>query len=167
MMTGRSRFALLMVLATLAAVAPAFAESDHVSVGHDVTVADGDSADDVVCVLCTVRVHGEVKGDVVAILGNVLVDSGRSIAGDVVTVGGDTSLASGAAVHGDLIVVAGDLDSAPGASVSGDRNVVSGRGWLLLPLAPFLILSGMIWLAVWLVRRSRYRFPVYPQGRGF
>jgi len=151
----------------MVAAAPAFAEADHVSVAHDVTIADGDTADDVVCVLCNVRVHGEVKGDVVAILGNVFVDSGRSVAGDVVTVGGDASMASGAAVKGDVVVIAGDLEAAPGASVSGDRNVVSGRGWLLLPLAPFLILTGVIWLAVWLVRRSRYRFPVYPQGRGF
>jgi predicted acyltransferase (DUF342 family) len=166
-MTGIYRLALLLVLAGMALAAPAFAEADHVSVGHDVTVADGESADDVVCVLCSVRVHGEVKGDVVAILGSVSVDSGRAIAGDVVTVGGDTSLGSGAAVNGDLVVVAGDLESAPGATVSGDRSVVSGRGWLLLPLAPLLILAGVIWLIVWMIRRRRYTFPMYPQGRGF
>jgi len=166
-MMGVSRFALLLVLAGVASTAPVYAESDHVSVGHDLTVADGETADDLVCVLCSVRVHGEVKGDVVAILGSVSVDSGRSIAGDVVTVGGDTSLGRGSAVNGDLVVVAGDLNSGQGASVGGDRSVVSGRGWLLLPLAPLLVLAGVIWLIVWMVRRGRYRFPMYPQGRGF
>jgi predicted acyltransferase (DUF342 family) len=166
-MTVISRFALLAVLVGVAMAAPAFAESDHVSVGNDVTVADGETADDVVCVLCSVRVHGAVKGDVVAIMGSVSVDSGRSIAGDVVTVGGDTSLGSGAAVHGNLVVVAGDLQTGQGASVWGDRSVVSGRGWLLVPLAPFLVLAGVIWLIVWMVRRRRYTFPMYPHGRGF
>jgi len=166
-MKGIYRFALLLVLAGMAAAPPAFAEADHISVGHDVTVADGDSADDVVCVLCSVRVRGEVKGDVVAVLGNVSVDSGRAVRGDVVTVGGYTSLGSGAVVNGDLVVVGGDLESGEGATVSGDRNIVSGRGWLLLPFAPLLVLAGVIWLIVWMVRRRRYTFPMYPQGRGF
>jgi hypothetical protein len=26
---------------------------------------------------------------------------------------------------------------------------------------------GVIWLIVHLVRRNRYQFPAYPQGRGF
>jgi hypothetical protein len=40
---------------------------------------------------------------------------------------------------------------------------VVGTGILLLPV---LFLVGIIWLIVYLVRRNRYSFPVYPQGQG-
>jgi len=33
--------------------------------------------------------------------------------------------------------------------------------------APLLILIGLIWLIVYIVRRNRYQFPAYPQGRGY
>jgi hypothetical protein len=163
---GISRLVLLFVLAGVLAAAPLFAESDHVSIGHDITVSDGAPLQDVVCVFCSIRVHGEVNGDVVAVLGDVSVDRGRSIAGDLVAVGGNVSLANDAAIDGDLSIVGGHLETAQGASVHGDSSVMDGRGWLLLPLAPLLVLAGVIWLIVWLVRRSRYRVPVYPQGRG-
>jgi hypothetical protein len=51
--------------------------------------------------------------------------------------------------------------------IHGSRMVLPGKLWLLVPLAPLLILIGIIWLIVYLVRRNRYRYPVYPQGRGF
>ena len=47
------------------------------------------------------------------------------------------------------------------------QTVLPGRFWLLVPFAPLLIVIGIIWLIVYLVRRNRYRFPVYPNGRGF
>jgi hypothetical protein len=166
-MAGSLRFALLMLLTGLFTARPALANEDRVSIAHDITVTDGTTMGDVVCLLCNVRVHGVVQGDVVAVLGSVTVDSERSISGDLVTVGGDVSLGGDASVHGDVAVVAGDLETAPGASVGGDRSVIGGRGWLLFAFAPLLIFAGIIWLIVWLVRRSRYRFPMYPQGRGF
>jgi hypothetical protein len=163
-----------IVISTIAALgtaafaaAPAFASEDRVSIGNDVVVADGAETNDVVCILCSVRVHGTVQGDVVAILGSVAVDESRSISGDVVAVGGDVALGSNANVNGDVAVVAGDLQRGPDASVHGDTNVEAGRGWLLLPLAPILILIGIVWLIVWFAGRRRYTFPVYPQGRGF
>jgi hypothetical protein len=125
------------------AAAPAFASEDRVSIGNDVVVADGTAMHDVVCILCSVRVHGTVEGDVVTVLGSVAV------------------------VNGDVAVVAGDLQRGADASVHGDTNVEAGRGWLLLPFAPILILIGIVWLIVWFAGRRRYTFPVYPQGRGF
>ena len=49
----------------------------------------------------------------------------------------------------------------------GRRTVLPSKIWLLLPFAPLLILIGLIWLIVYLVRRNRYQFPAYPQGRRF
>jgi predicted acyltransferase (DUF342 family) len=165
-MTGFCRSLILATLGVLVTASPAFASDDRVSMGHDITIAADSSANDLVCIFCSVRVHGEVQGDVVAILGSVTIDPQRSISGDVVSVGGDVSLGSQAEISGDLSVVGGDLNLGPDAVVHGDRSIESGRGWLLLPFVPLLFFIGFIWLIVYLVRRNRYVFPAYPQGRG-
>jgi hypothetical protein len=156
---------LLFLLTTL----PAFARShdDRASVGNDITVGEGETAGDVACVFCVVHVHGDVKGDVAVLFGKVQVDPGRSISGDVAALGADLNLGEGAIVGGDVALAAGDANLAPGAMVHGSSTVLPGRIWLLLPFAPLLILIGLIWLIVYIVRRNRYQFPVYPQGRGF
>lgn len=160
---GAALFGLL--LATCGAVS-AHASTDRVSIGKDIAVSEGDSASDIVCVFCNVVVHGNVSGGVVAVLGGVNIDPSQSVSGDMVVIGGDVNLATGASVQGDLVVVGGDLNLAPEAAVHGDREVFAGRFWLLLPFAPFLIVFGFVWLAIWLIRRNTYRFPVYPYGRG-
>jgi hypothetical protein len=153
----------------LATTLPCFARSanDHATVGGDITIADGETAGDIACVFCTVRVHGEVRGDVAVLFGRVEVDAGRRIAGDVASFGGDMELGPDATVGGDVALLAGDVKTGPGAMVHGSSTVLPGRIWLLLPLAPVLILIGVIWLIVYLVRRNRYQFPAYPRGRGF
>jgi hypothetical protein len=155
----------LLVSVTL----PAFArsEDDHASFGKDITIAEGETASDVACVFCDVHVHGDIRGDVAVLFGKVEVDPGRSISGDVATLGADLNLGPGATVGGDLAMAAGDVNAAPGAMVHGSSMVLPSRMWLLLPFAPLLILIGLIWLIVYLVRRNRYQFPAYPQGRGF
>ncbi len=161
---------LLAVALSLTILAPltAFAKSDNdrVSIGSDVTIAEGDTVGDVVCIFCSVHVHGDITGDAVAILGSLAVDSGHKINGDVVVIGGDLSLAEGAEIGGDVSVIAGDANLAQGAAIHGSQTVLPGRLWLLVPFAPLLILIGIIWLIVYFVRRRRYQFPVYPQGRG-
>jgi hypothetical protein len=155
----------LLVFVTL----PAFARSteDRAGFGNDITIAEGETAGDVACMFCDVHVHGDVKGDVAVMFGKVDVDPGRSIAGDVATLGADLNLGPGATVGGDLAIAAGDVNTGPGAMVHGSSTVLPGRMWLLLPFLPLLFLIGLIWLIVYLVRRNRYQFPVYPQGRGF
>lgn len=117
--------------------------------------------------MCSIKVHGEVRGDVVTLLGNVIIDEGRSISGDVATVGGDVSIGDGGDIHGDVAVVGGYLNKGSGVTIGGDSKVMAGKGWLLVPFAPLLIFLGLVWLIVWLATRRRYRFPMYPQGRGF
>jgi hypothetical protein len=160
---------LLAVVLLLFITVPAFARSseDHVSFGNDITIAEGETASDIACMFCDVHVHGDVRGDVAVMFGKVEVDPGRSISGDVATLGADLNLGPGARVGGDLAMAAGDVNAAPGAMVHGSSMVLPGRIWLLLPFAPLLIVIGLIWLVVYLVRRNRYQFPVYPQGRGF
>jgi hypothetical protein len=152
----------------LAAVAPSFAraDQDRVSFGSDITVGEGESVADIACAFCSVRVHGTVKGDVAILFGSITVDSNQAVSGDVAILGGDLDLREEAEVGGDVAIAAGSANLAPGASIHGDRMVLPGRLWLLLPFAPFLIVIGVVWLIVYVVRRNRYQYPVYPpQGR--
>jgi hypothetical protein len=161
---------LLVVAALLLSSAvPAFARSteDRAGFGNDITIAEGETAGDVACVFCTVRVHGDVRGDLAVLFGKVEVDAGRNISGDVATLGADLDLGPGAMVGGDLAIAAGDANLAPGAMVHGSSMVLPGKMWLLLPFAPLMILVGLIWLVVYIVRRNRYQFPAYPHGRGY
>ena len=123
---------------------PAFAKgsgNDRVSIGSEITVAEGETAGDLVCVFCSIRVHGDVSGDVVAILGSVTVDAGRGIHGDIAVIGGDLDLGEGASIGGDVSVVAGDANLASGATIHGSRTIFPGRFWLLLPLIHFVLLG--------------------------
>ena len=160
-------FALLLVASAAGRQAWASSGEDRVTFGSDVTVAEGETAGDIVCAFCSVHVHGQVNGDIAVLFGRVAVDEGQKISGDVATLGADLNLGEGAAVDGDVAIAAGQANLAPGAVIHGDRMVLSGHGWLLVPLAPLLILAGLIWLIVWIVRRNRYRSLAYPTGRRF
>jgi hypothetical protein len=157
------------VVLLLAATLPAFAKSDNdrASFGSDITVAEGETAGDIACMFCDVRIHGNVKGDIAVMFGRVEVDPGHSISGDVAALGADLVLGEGATIGGDVALAAGDANVGEGAMIHGSRMVLPSRLWLLLPFAPFLILIGVIWLIVYIVQRNRYQFPAYPQGRGF
>jgi hypothetical protein len=160
---------LVLVFAVVSLSLPAFARSsdDRASVGSDITIAEGQTVGDVACAFCSVRVHGEVKGDVAVVFGDITVDAGKSVGGDVAVLGGDLELGAGSQVRGDVAIAAGEVMAGDGAEIHGSRSVASSKIWLLLPFVPLLVVIGLIWLIVWLVRRNRYQFPVYPQGRRF
>ena len=160
---------LLAVGLLLVSALPAHARSDNdrASVGGDITIAEGETAGDVACLFCSVRVHGDVNGDVAVMFGRIDVDPGHKVRGDLAALGGDLNLGEGATVGGDVAIAGGDANLASGAMIHGSRTVLPNRMWLLLPFAPLLILIGLIWLIVYFVRRNRYQFPAYPRGRGF
>ncbi len=158
-------------LLLLVCSSPAFARSsaDRASVGGDITVGEGETSGDVACAFCSVRIHGSVRGDVAVLFGSVTVDDGQSVSGDVAILGGDLNLSEGSQVGGDLAIAAGRANVAPGATVHGTRSVLPGKLWLLVPFLPLLILIGIVWLVVWLIRRNRYPppgYPGYPVGPG-
>ncbi len=159
---------LLAVGLFLVSALPALAKGteDRASVGNDITIAEGETAGDIACLFCAVHVHGDVRGDVAVMFGKIEVDPGRKVGGDLAALGADLNLGEGATVGGDVAIAAGDANLAPGAMIHGSRMVLPDRIWLLLPFAPLLIFIGLIWLVVYLVRRSRYQFPAYPRGRG-
>jgi len=77
---------------------------------------------DVVAFRGTVTVEGEVEGDVVAIFGNVELDSSAYVDGEVVSVGGKVFREDGAYVSGDMVQT-----SLTGVKVDdGERHVSAG-----------------------------------------
>ena len=160
------------LLVLLASSGSAFAKghsegNDRVSFGSDITISEGESAGDIVCFFCSVKVHGDVGGDTVVFFGNLTVDSGRKIGGDVAIFGGDLNLSEEAVAGGDVSVIAGNANLAQNAVIHGSRTVMQGTFWLLVPFIPLLVLIGIIWLIVRLFRRNRYRYPVYPPGTSY
>jgi hypothetical protein len=148
---------------------PAFAKhgnnsSDRASFGTDITISEGEEAGDIACAFCSVTVRGDVKGDVAVLFGSVSVDPGHKIGGDVAIMGGDLNLGEEAVTHGDVAILAGNANLAPSATIHGSRSILPGAIWLLIPFAPLLILIGIIWLVIHLIRRNRYRYPMYPPG---
>ncbi|MBN2009183.1 BamA/TamA family outer membrane protein [candidate division KSB1 bacterium] len=70
----------------------------------DVTIEEDEVINgDVVCMRGTIKLLGEVHGDVVAIFGNVDMDSTSTVTGDVVSVGGHITRDEGARVGGDIV----------------------------------------------------------------
>jgi hypothetical protein len=140
--------------------------NDRASFGSDITVAEGETVSDVACSFCSVHVHGNVNGDVAVFFGTVTVDADHKIGGDVAIFGGDLNLGEESSVGGDVAILGGNAHLHETAIIHGSRSIMPGTFWLLLPFIPFLVLIGIIWLIVYMVRRNRYRFPAYPQGRG-
>jgi predicted acyltransferase (DUF342 family) len=97
----------MLVLASVALlwVPAARADKDVAKVGQDIVVPEGQTAGDIACAFCNVRIHGDVKGDVAVAFGNLDVDSGRQVSGDVAVLAGHIGLGNGSRVGGDLAVV--------------------------------------------------------------
>lgn len=68
--------------------------------------------------------HEMVRGDVVAIFGDVKVEG--KVTGDVVSILGDIEITAGAIVHGEVVTILGSLDQDENASVRGQTVVVGG-----------------------------------------
>ena len=113
------RLLLAHALFLFAAIAPTFAraDQDRASFGNDITVAEGETAADIACAFCSVRVHGNVKGDVAVLFGTISVDDNQAISGDVAILGGDLNLHNEAQVGGDVAIAAGNANLAPGAAI--------------------------------------------------
>jgi len=161
-----TKLLLAVALFLVTSVPFAYASQDRASFGGDINIPEGQSAGDIACAFCSVHVHGDVTGDVAVFMGSVTVDPLHSVAGDVAIFGGNLNLAHESEVGGDVAIAAGNANLADDAVIRGGRNIMPGRFWLILPFAPLIILIGIIWLIVYLVRRNRYQFPAYPQGRG-
>jgi hypothetical protein len=85
---------------------------DVVSFARNVVIQPGQSAIDVVCILCSAEVAGEVSGDVVTIGGDAVITG--KVAGDVVASGGKIQIGDQGRVGGDSVAVGGTVSSPDG-----------------------------------------------------
>jgi hypothetical protein len=135
-----SGLALAVWLSALAATAPppapaspaAGTAGDRRSFFRTLVVAEGETADDVLCFGCGIVVRGRVLGDTIAILGGVEVagEAGRGAADDVIAVGGGVHLAPSARVPASIVAVGGPARIDAGATASYD---VDALPWLHVP----------------------------------
>jgi predicted acyltransferase (DUF342 family) len=141
------------------ALAPALyaqKRADITQFGHDIRVQPNQQTSDLVCMGCSIYVRGQVAGDVVAILGRVVIDDNAEVSGDVVSLVGNVRVNSGAKIAGDLTALAGSVDRNPTAMIAGDVTSMSGTGWIFLILGvPLFFLAAIIAFIIWLVQRSR------------
>ncbi|MEE8278091.1 MAG: hypothetical protein V3R89_05165 [Thermoanaerobaculia bacterium] len=136
----------------------------QITVGSPLTVEEDETAEDVVVFGAPIKIHGEVTGDAVAILGSITV-SGR-VTGDVAAVGGSVYLEPGAEVVGEVVSVGGHVEGQEEAKVLGEIVEVpfgpsfriggwpklwgpgwGHRDWEFSPM-------GLAWDVVWWVFRS-------------
>jgi len=98
------------------------ARGDRVRIGSDVTVHEGERVQQVVTIFGSSTIRGEVRGDVVAVFGNI-------------------RLESTARVHGDVTSVGGQIEAAPGAQFQGGNHQVS-LDWPHVTITPFWAWPG-------------------------
>jgi uncharacterized RDD family membrane protein YckC len=139
--------------------------------GRNVELKAGDTADVIVVIGGSAKVHGKVRQDVVtigggsevdgevgqnvvAIAGSVHLKPGAKIGQDTVAVMGVVTADSNVKVGGDAVSVGGNLDLANGTRVQGQKVNVG------LPI-PFL--NGGDWLGKWLKYCALEFRPLAPQ----
>jgi uncharacterized RDD family membrane protein YckC len=96
-----------------------------VLMGQNAELKAGDSAEAVVVIGGSAKVHGSVREAAVVILGDLEVDG--EVGDAVVAVMGNIHLKPGARVRRDAVAVMGTITAAPDVSVGGDAVSVGGK----------------------------------------
>jgi hypothetical protein len=158
-MKNRGRLRVIVgLLLCLASATTALAKDNptYTQWGRDITVGPDDETGELTCIACTVRIRGQVAGDVTTIGGSIVIEDHGQVTGDVTSVGGNVRLDSVAKVTGDVTVVGGTLHRDPEVSIGGDVASMGGQGWMIpILLFPFLLIGALIAFVVWLVQRLR------------
>lgn len=135
-------FWLILCLGALPAVA--MQTNEVVRFGGEVTVPADETASDVVCMQCSVRVVGRVAGDVVVLRGDVEIE-GR-VTGDVVTLFGTLRLGAESEVGGDVVAIFGRVEREIGARTEGEVVAFGPAlaGFGLFSVVVLLLLAGLV-----------------------
>jgi len=104
---------------------------NRVRVLRFITLESSDSAGDVFCFACSVRVRGRVVGDIITIGGNVLAEG--PVEGDVFTVGGGIEVRSPGRLAGDAFALGGYIEKTGGGVVARDSLAI-----------PYVIIPGQL-----------------------
>ncbi|HEX3819702.1 MAG TPA: hypothetical protein VHW45_05200 [Candidatus Sulfotelmatobacter sp.] len=157
-MKSPSLLILLLLLLILSTTAFAGASRDRTQFGHDITVRAGEETDELTCFGCSIKIRGQVNGDVTTFGGSILVEEGGKVGGDATAFAGTLRLDAGTSLGGDAAVFGGRLQHDPSATIGGDVTAFRGGIWIALIFGfPFLLLGAFIALIVWLVRKLTHR----------
>ena len=142
------------IVLILSTVAFAKTNPDRTQFGHNISVGPNEAVSDVTCIGCSIRIRGQVSGDVTTVGGSIFIEDQGQVAGGVTAVAGNARLDKEVKVAGDVTVVGGELRRDPQASVAGDVTNVGGRGWIIpILLIPFVLLGLLIAFVVWIIQR--------------
>ena len=134
--------------------------------GEDVVLRSNETADVIVALGGSAKVHGKVRDAVVVIGGDIEVDG--VVGAPVVAVIGDVKIRPGAELRQDAVAVLGDLGVESKAMVHGDAVAVGGR----LTIADGSTIRGhaqqvalnLKWLRQWLVQCALKLRPLAPRA---
>ncbi len=135
-----------------------FIANNPMLVGEDVTVAAGETVDNVFVVRGSARIDGTVTGAVVGLKSPITVGSGATIGASSIDVGNGVAIASwdgpvtieaGATVNGDIYSNA-EISVADAANVSGDQIVLTREGAVTLVGDMFFSTFDGIGTAMWI-----------------
>jgi len=173
-----SRLLAIGLLAALCAatVVPAHADRDVVQFFSNIESTPAAPVHDAVCFFCSIRVQGDLSGDIVVFFGSVYIEGhthrdvvnffgsvdaadNASIGRDLVTMFGSVRLGEDASVGRDMVTLFGSQDLAHSAHVGRDQV----RMPAIIFWGPILFLIAIIVLVVHEVRsRRRWPAPGYP-----
>lgn len=110
----------LFLLLSLTQPAPAPAEEqarvdDRLEFLSSIHIPKGTVAGEAICILCSIRVDGELRHEAVAVCGDVVVSG--AVAGEVIAAGGNVRLFAGSKVDDEAIAVGGRVFRHPEAKV--------------------------------------------------
>jgi hypothetical protein len=146
--------ACLLLCGSLSTAAFAKGDRDRTQVGSNISVAPNEEVGEVTCFGCSVRVRGQVSGDVTTFGGTIVIEDQGQVGGDLTTFGGGIRLGKEVTVNGDVTVFGGRIQRDPAATVGGDVTTMGGPGWVLLIfVAPIVVLGLFVALIVWVIRR--------------
>jgi uncharacterized RDD family membrane protein YckC len=121
-----------------------------VSIGHDVELKAGETAESVVVIGGSAKIHGKVQEAAVAIWGDLDIDG--EVGEAAVAVMGDLKVRPGGKIHEEAVAVGGKVDAAPEASIGGKPVTVDFPRWLkkwflecALKLRPLSLRVGWVW----------------------
>ncbi len=87
---------------------------DRIGFVRTLTVHEGETVRDAICLLCSIVVRGAVERDAVAVWGGVDVEADGRVGVDAVAVGGALRVSSGGFVGMDPVAIGGPVKVAPG-----------------------------------------------------
>jgi uncharacterized RDD family membrane protein YckC len=114
--------------------------------GQDYTLRAGERVRQVVGVMASLQIDGQVDQDAVAVAGNVTLGSTAVVDGNLVVVGGVVTIQPGARVNRDFVVVGGTVE-APADFVPRGEHVVIGPpiiGDSIRSIMPWFT-RGLLW----------------------